>query len=75
VLRSTFRVNQCSGKPLTTLPIQAVLPISPLAEDDKTVMITLGVSTKSIRESGDYIFTLLPSVDSQSIKMSEFLAI
>ena len=51
----------------------ASIPAAKLAENDKTIMITFGVSTEALRKSGEYIFTLLPSIDSQSVKLSEFL--
>lgn len=51
----------------------ASIPVSKEAENNKIVMITVGVSTKAIREAGDYSFTILPSIESQTKKLAEYL--
>lgn len=51
----------------------ASIPVAKLAEESRTIMITLGVSTKAIREAGNFSFTVLPSIGLQTEALAKYM--
>ena len=87
VLEYSIQDDQCQGQAavnsfnalkenrfiLGPLCNAASIPASKLAEEYHVVMITVGVSTRAIREAGDFSFTILPSIGLQTKALAEHM--
>ncbi len=51
----------------------AVLPVATPAKAKGIPIIAIGVTTESVRNSGEFTFTMLPPIESQTQKLAQFI--
>ena len=53
----------------------AALPVATPAKAKSVPIIAIGVTTESVRNSGEFTFTMLPPIESQTQKLAQFIII